>query len=234
MIAALRLRVMSGILIALLAGWCFVSASRELRAANSPSAADRQIALWFVQHATPARTRVAEAVTFFGSAGFLAPAGIATALLLRRRDWHWATALVLAAGGGALLNLALKNLIHRPRPDYDQALVYAWGYSFPSGHTMGAVLFYGFIAVMVAAHAPRWRWRLLAPPLALLPIVSIGLSRVYLGAHYLSDVTAAAAAGVAWLALCLTAVEIVRSRHAGRRGLIRQKAVGNGGTVRRP
>ena len=88
---------------------------------------------------------------------------------------------------------------------------------------MGAVLFYGFIAAIVVTHAQRWRWRLLAPPLALLLIVSIGFSRVYLGAHYLSDVAAAAAAGLAWLALCLTAVEIVRRPLAGRFGLIRQQ-----------
>lgn len=211
MSAALRLRVIVGFVTALLAGWCFVRASSELRATNSPSAADRHVALWFGQHATPARTRIAEVVTFLGSASFLAPAGIGAALLLlRRRDWYGASALVLTLGGGALVNLALKNVIHRPRPDFEQALVHASGYSFPSGHTMGAVLFYGFMAVRFATHVKSRDWRLVAPLLALVLVGLIGCSRVYLGAHYLSDVTAAAAAGLAWLALCLAGVEIVR------------------------
>ena len=128
MIATLRLRVIVGFVTALLAGWCFVNASSELRATNSPSAADRHLALWFAQHATPARTRIAKVVTFLGSASFLAPVGIAAALLLlRRRDFYWASALGLTLGGGALLNLALKTVIHRPRPDYDQALIHASG-----------------------------------------------------------------------------------------------------------
>ena len=75
---------------------------------------------------------------------------------------------------------------------------------------MGAVLFYGFLAVLFATREKPRCCRTLAPPLAILLIVLIGLSRVYLGAHYLSDVTAAAAAGLAWLALCLTGVEIIR------------------------
>ena len=224
MIAALRLRVIIGITTALLAGWWFVSAATELRAADSPSAADRHLALWFAQHATPARTRIAEVITFFGSATFLAPAGIGAALLLlRRRDWYWASALMLTVGGGGLLNVALKNLLQRPRPSYDEALVHASGYSFPSGHTMGAVLFYGSMTVLVATHVKTRCWQMLAPAPALLAIVLIGLSRVYLGAHYVSDVTAAAAAGLAWLALCLTVVEIIRRRRTGRLGLSRQK-----------
>jgi undecaprenyl-diphosphatase len=83
---------------------------------------------------------------------------------------------------------------------------------FPSGHTMMATIVYGFIAVylMMMLTALRWKVLLTAPIIAL--IVAVALSRMYLGAHYLSDVMAAVAAGLAWLALCLTCAEMLRRR----------------------
>jgi undecaprenyl-diphosphatase len=113
-----------------------------------------------------------------------------------------------------LLNLALKHLFQRPRPEFDHPLIHALGYSFPSGHMMGAMLFYGFMTVLVARQAEQWRWRTLAPLLAFFLVILIGLSRIYLGAHYLSDVMAAAAAGLAWLAFCVTGVEMFRQFRA--------------------
>ena len=78
---------------------------------------------------------------------------------------------------------------------------------------IGAALFYGFMAVAVVTQFNPWRWRALAPLLAFLLVFLVGLSRICLGAHYLSDVLGAAAAGVTWLAFSLTGVEAFRRYH---------------------
>jgi undecaprenyl-diphosphatase len=77
---------------------------------------------------------------------------------------------------------------------------------------MLATLLYGFLAVLLFRPIRRWRWRALAAGGAALIIPLVALSRMYLGAHYLSDTLAAIAAGVFWLALCLTAVATLRRR----------------------
>jgi membrane-associated phospholipid phosphatase len=147
----------------------------------------------------------------FGSPVFLAGASLALALyFLLQRALRPLLALVLTMGGGSLLNLALKSLFQRERPIFENPLLTLSGYSFPSGQTMGATLFYGFLTVFVVAHMRPLRWRVMAFLLAFLIVVLIGFTRIYLGAHYLSDVMGAMAAGLAWLAFCVTAVETLR------------------------
>ena len=84
------------------------------------------------------------------------------------------------------------------------------GYSFPSGHTMAATLLCGVLAVFAVITLKSWRWRVRAVLSACVMVLLVGFSRVYLGAHFLSDVLGAAAAGLAWLAFCLTAVDTLR------------------------
>ena len=115
-------------------------------------------------------------------------------------------------GGGSLLNLAIKTLFHRHRPVFENPIATLTSYSFPSGHTMGSTLFYGLLALFVAMDAERWSSRVLALLIAFLFVLLIALSRIYLGLHYLSDTMGAMAAGLAWLASCETAIEIMRSR----------------------
>jgi undecaprenyl-diphosphatase len=114
--------------------------------------------------------------------------------------------------GGSLLLVLLKNFFQRPRPIFEHPLLMLSTYSFPSGHVMGATLFCGSLAFIALSSAQTWRWRILSLLLATGFVILIALTRVYLGVHYLSDVLAAMAAGLAWLAFCLTAVETYRKR----------------------
>jgi membrane-associated phospholipid phosphatase len=97
----------------------------------------------------------------------------------------------------------MKFAFHRARPTFDHPLLVLTSYSFPSGHVAGATLFYGFLAALLASRCAQWRHRLLLVLAASLLIALVALSRMYLGAHYLSDVLAAFAEGAAWLTWCL-------------------------------
>jgi len=125
-------------------------------------------------------------------------------LLIKRRSE--AAGLLLSAGGGALVNAVLKTLIARPRPT--AALVHVstdlGTRSFPSGHVTFYVTFFGFLFFVAYAVLKRGTvLRSSALTLAALPVLLVGLSRVYLGAHWTSDTIGAYLAGGVWLAFSL-------------------------------
>jgi undecaprenyl-diphosphatase len=103
----------------------------------------------------------------------------------------------------------------RQRPHFVDPLLTLTTYSFPSGHTLMATVFYGTLCVLIASHV-RWRWRALAIAVTSFMILLVGVSRIYLGAHYLSDVLAAIAEGLAWLAFSLIAVGELERRRIGK------------------
>lgn len=121
------------------------------------------------------------------------------------------TSLVLIVAGG--LNRWLKALIERPRP-HAEHLVEAGSLSFPSGHAMSSIAFFGFLIYLVwRLISTAWiRWVLTVVLTSL--ILLIGFSRVYLGVHYPSDILAGYAAGGACLAIFITAFTYVRYRYA--------------------
>jgi undecaprenyl-diphosphatase len=108
----------------------------------------------------------------------------------------------------------MKLAFHRTRPQFDDAVSALTTYSFPSAHVAGATMFYGLLAAYMVTRIAQWRWRVLIVLCAFLIVVMIALARVYLGAHFLSDVLGAFAEGIAWLALCLTALHTLRERRA--------------------
>lgn len=134
-------------------------------------------------------------------------------LLLKRR-YYWFAAVVPTVFGGMLLNRLLKYAFQRPRPSFDDPILTLTSYSFPSGHTMAAAVLYGVLAAYLFAQTEDWLRRALIILAAALLIALVGFSRIYLGAHYLTDVLGAIAEGLAWLSLCLTVVYFVwRKRH---------------------
>ena len=202
-----------GALVIVLATWCFGAIVEDLLTHDPLVIFDQQVARWFHNHATPAVTQAANIVTFFGSPLFLTGASVLYgATLLVQGLRYRLLSLALTMAGGSLLNIVLKGLFHRPRPWSDlKALSLLWSsYSFPSGHVMGSTLFYLFVAFLIAAAAKSWHWRVSAILTAFMLVLLIALSRIYLGMHYLSDVLGAAAAGLAWLAVCVTAVDTLR------------------------
>jgi undecaprenyl-diphosphatase len=122
--------------------------------------------------------------------------------------------LVVATGCGALLSHALKLWFQRPRPDVVPHLTQVHSTSFPSGHSMMAAAVYLTLGALLAAAVPRRRLRIYVLGLAIGLALAVGVSRVYLGVHYPSDVLAGWAAGLTWAIACwLTARWLQRTHH---------------------
>ncbi|MFC4714349.1 phosphatase PAP2 family protein [Planococcus dechangensis] len=130
-------------------------------------------------------------------------------LSFRMRDKWGVLFFFVAVGGGALLTFLLKHLFNRDRPSINEAID-AVGYSFPSGHAMGSLVFYGFVIYLVIRTKQKpWIQWLSVFCLSLL-IMLIGISRIYLGAHFPSDIAAGYIAGAIWLVLSLVALEWIQ------------------------
>ncbi|WP_414640581.1 phosphatase PAP2 family protein [Arthrobacter sp.] len=128
------------------------------------------------------------------------------ALAYRRRSWTPVILVVTAGLGSLLMTIAGKRLIGRTRPDLSDAVPpYEHSASFPSGHSLNAVVIAGIVAYLIILRLKTTRSRVLTGAAAAVFAAAMGLSRVYLGHHWLTDVLAAWALGAAWLALVVTA-----------------------------
>lgn len=166
--------------------------------------ADPHVTAWLVAHRTGWLSSILKVVTWLGSLAVIIPAGlIAGAYFVLR--WHrwWPVALLAVTIGGAVGWYHLvKYLVGRPRPPPAIWIGHFSGASFPSGHATQSVACYATLALIVTAGRPP-RIKIAACGLALLIVLVVGASRVYLGAHWLTDVLGGYALGVAWVAAVL-------------------------------
>ena len=161
--------------------------------------------IWMVRYfANPGLDKSMIAVSSLG-AGYLYALIVFPSLLgfMYKRYWREAGVLMLSFGGGLALNVLLKVLFERSRPALPR-VVEAAGYSFPSGHAMVSLCFYGMLAFLLMRRVASFAGRVLIVTAAVVLIGAIGLSRIYLGVHYPTDVAAGYAAGATWLAFCFS------------------------------
>jgi undecaprenyl-diphosphatase len=179
--------------------------------------ADHDAAAWLnsLVAGHPVVVSVIKAVTWLGSGGVLwTLIGAAAVVLAVRRQWRL-TAYLLVTGAGALvLDPVLKALVGRLRPVVAHPIAHGNGDSFPSGHALGSIICYGAL-FLVFLPAARGRWRRVLSAVIATLIAAIGVSRLLLGVHYLSDVLGAWALGITWLGLTAFAFELSRQA-AGR------------------
>ena len=204
LVGLLTAEAVGGALVFVLAFGVFFYLTREVFAEKSAVFDDWGFAqMDHLRAAAPWLTWWVFKFTFFGSVMFFVPASLLVPLVLHRRGFvRYAVELLLAMGGGLALNELLKAYFHRPRPS--TALIYQYGLSFPSGHAMMSVAYYGCLAWLVVQHTGRWGWSIALVIFALL----IGLTRMYLHVHYPTDVVAGFAGGAAWLVLLRTGVQL--------------------------
>jgi undecaprenyl-diphosphatase len=151
-------------------------------------------------------------VTWLGSSGVLwAVVGVAAVILAIRKRWRLAVYLLVTAAGALVLDPVLKSLVGRLRPVVAHPIAHGTGDSFPSGHSLGSIVCYGAI-LLVFLPAVRGRWRATFITVIVTLIALIGISRILLGVHYLSDVIGGWAIGITWLGV--TAFAFEATRHA--------------------
>ena len=181
---------------------------------------------WFGSRRSPQASALFTAVTVAGgTAGMGGLVAAATAALLARRRFRWAAYLAVTSAGGALLNQMLKIHYVRPRPDLNAAVLQATGYSFPSGHAMSATIVLGALGYLAARSARSWKAKSAAFSTFATLALAIGVSRLYLGVHWASDVAAGFAAGALWVTATTTGYELVRQYRLGRAGRMMAEAL---------
>jgi membrane-associated phospholipid phosphatase len=174
---------------------------------------DTQLANALHSEATPTSTSIYKIISFIGLPGvWVLGAAMALFFALKKSWFHLAVWMVALVGGMALNDL-LKHIFTRPRPSFADPLLVAQNYSFPSGHAMMSLIGYGLFAYFLWHSLMHYRYLriILTFALALL-VVLIGISRMALGVHYLSDVVAGYAAGGVWLTACILAMNTVDRR----------------------
>jgi membrane-associated phospholipid phosphatase len=180
------------------------SVNPPLAIANPLAGIDHGVALWFHAHLTPTFVSLLRDITEFGSSEWIAIVlSIAVLFFVFKRWWPSLLMTVVAIPGGMLLNEWIKILVHRHRPFVDGWFVDWSGYSFASGHTIGATLLYGQLALFIIPLIKSRRGRVLVFSAATFLIVMVGFSRVALGAHYFTDVVGGMFLGASWLTVCV-------------------------------
>ncbi|MGM0578391.1 MAG: phosphatase PAP2 family protein [Myxococcota bacterium] len=171
-------------------------------------ALDEWILQTVISWRTPTLTWLARRVTTLGNGVVLVMVLAVASLFLWLTRHRYSVLLLLVGGGvGSALNLVLKVIFDRPRPDLAEALSQVQSASFPSGHAMASLLVYGSVAYLVGRIQPESRLRHVTWLVAGVLVLLIGLSRIYLSVHYPSDVLAGFLAGVAWLAFVVVGIE---------------------------
>lgn len=149
-----------------------------------------------------------------GWIGLVLAGTVAVALLVWRRAWLDATVVLAAFAGSQLTANLLKLAFDRPRPEYGSAVPLPPSPAFPSGHAAAATACVGALAVVLCARLAAPRARALVWAAAAVLGAGIAASRVVLGVHWVSDVVAGAALGLAWLSACLLVREALRASSA--------------------
>jgi membrane-associated phospholipid phosphatase len=213
----ISLHVIVGLILSFVSIGFFAELAEEVLESDTLVSIDQLLAHSLHVHATPLANTFFLAITRFGLEILWLAVILFGIYFAYKRQWNFLLMLVVTMLGGELLNSSLKFFFSRPRPVFDDPIITALHYSFPSGHAMLSFIGYGLLAYYLVARTPSKLRRLLIITAAVLLVALIGLSRIYLGVHYLSDVIAAYAAGAFWLSTCTTALYYLRFGYRPRK-----------------
>jgi undecaprenyl-diphosphatase len=207
-----------------LAAWAFGGLTQDVTGHDGTYLADPHVTAWVIAHRTGWLTSALQVLTWLGSTAVIIPAGLAIGLyfVIRRRDWRPLALLAAAVAGAVGLYDIVKALVGRPRPPATIWIGHYTGAAFPSGHATQSAAFYAMLAIVVGAGL-SFRRRAVLWSAAALVVLIVGASRIYLGAHWLTDVLAGYALGASWVAivvavLLITSPGTIRVKPAQERG----------------
>src|SRR5271166_2197067 len=195
-----------GLVTLAVSAWIFGSVLQDVLAQEELALFDVPIVSFLASHRVDWLTMGMQGVTYLGSGRFLLAVVIAVGLVLRYRTGSWRALLLLTcvAIGAMTLDVVVKFAIARSRPPAEWMIVPASGWAFPSSHTTQATAVYGAVAYLIAETQAAWRAKVQLLTLAGVVAFLIGVSRIYLGVHWPTDVMSGWALAVAWLAIVFT------------------------------
>lgn len=219
----LGLHLTIGFLVSVAALWLFAAITEDVVHHDPLTTFDLALAPWIRAHTTRFGDEVFVQISLIGSPLAMSIVGLAGAVwIVVRRKWLVLSAWITAFAGAGLLTVFLKNIIHRPRPSGAAEFLHGSTFSFPSGHALGSLVGYGMLAYVIGSSLRSARARRYLFCTTAVLVFAIGLSRMYLGVHYFSDVVGGYAAGALWLSACVSGVEV-----AGRRRLAKGSSGGS-------
>ena len=231
---------------AAIAAWILGGLTQDVLGHDGTVLFDPRVTEIVVAHRTPLLTVPLQVLTWLGSNVVIVPVGLFVGgfFLLRRRDWRPLALLAASVIGSVVTYNVMKAIVDRPRPPEAIWIGHFPGAAFPSGHATQSVAFYAMLALVLSLHTSAGR-RVLLWTGAILVAIVVGGSRVYLGAHWMTDVLAGYALGAAWAALIIVVAIVLgrrlwthdgdgpeetgRARSAGRRS--REPAAGQAAAV---
>lgn len=200
--------VVLGFLVSVLAIASFAGLAWLVRA-NAAVGVDLSVLAWMQAHDAPGLETLARVVSALGSEVVAVLLVGLVGYFIYERRYGAAVSLVVTTAGAQLLNDVLKALFARTRPAPVAGYIAAQSFSFPSGHAMVSAAFYLFLAYLAWQTLHGWPRGLVVGGLVLL-ILAIGVSRVYLGVHYLTDVLAGYSAGGIWTEAVIVGGRLLR------------------------
>jgi undecaprenyl-diphosphatase len=210
----LGLHLTVGFLISLAALWIFAGVTEDVVHHDPLTTFDLAVTKWIRAHTTPLGDRIFTVVSLIGSPIVMAAVGtIGAILIIVRRKWLVLAAWIAGFMGAGALSYVLKIVIQRPRPVGASAFLHGETFSFPSGHALGSLVGYGMLAYVIGSNwieSRRGRLRLAIATAVL--VIAIGVSRLYLGVHYFSDVVGGYAVGILWLSVCISGLQVAERR----------------------
>ena len=209
----LGLHLTVGLLLSAICVWIFGKITDDVVEGEPLVSIDQWVLNHVLYFRNSSLTEIMLFFTQFGEWITIAIASIAIVIFLIVKKLYGAIiGYVIAVIGGGALDYILKRAIHRTRPIGDTTLIDVGGFSFPSGHAMLSMVFYGMVSYFIIRQIRQWKFRLLVVVAMGFVIFLIGFTRIYLQVHYLSDVIAGFAGGLFWLTICVTGLEIYRKR----------------------
>ncbi|MCW3159279.1 phosphatase PAP2 family protein [Micropruina sonneratiae] len=196
---------------------------------------DEPLLAWILTVRTPELTAAIAAFSNSGGQLYMTiiTAVAVTALCLLWRRWTPLVLMLIAVGGSLAMTVAGKRMTERARPALADAVPpYETSASFPSGHSLNSIVIAGMFCYLLVSHLTSTAARAVTVTLTVLYVLAMGLSRVYLGHHWLTDVLAAWSLGVAWLTVVITSHRLWLTQHQDHRLGGHRQVEGGGGDNR--